>query len=102
MTPRPAVDKTAVWLNRAVTGGFIAVALYLTAHFAYALVDNAVRYTHLTAQQSQWQKLRTAEAQERLTLTQALHQAQSPKGLEALVRNKLQWVEEQEVLVRLH
>ena len=100
--PKTSEDKTAKWLNRAVTGGFLAVALYLTAHFSYALVDNAVRFAHLSTQQSQWQKLRTEEAHEKAELTQALHQAQSPKGLEAMVRNKLQWVEAQEVLVRIH
>jgi type VI protein secretion system component VasK len=96
------VDKTALWLNRAVMTGFIVIALYLTGHFTYALLDNVIRIAHLNTQHVQWKQLKSEKSTEHTQLTNALHQTQSPTGLEALVRNKLQWVEDKEVLIRIH
>jgi cell division protein FtsB len=90
------------WLTRAVWAVLLLTLSYFALHFTYALIDNLVVLSKLTVQRKEWQQIHAQKAAEKNQLEMALKQSQSRDGLEALVRNKLQWVSDQEILVRLH
>jgi cell division protein FtsB len=90
------------WLTGLVVGGVVSVMAYMALHMAYALVDNSMVVSRLLVQKQAWQKVHTHKVIENAELDRALRQAQSPEGLEAMARNKLHLVGQQEILVRLH
>jgi hypothetical protein len=88
--------------NQLVMAGFLLIVLYLSAHCALASVDNTLRFSKLSHQKKTWATLHAEQLAKHSQLKAALNQSKSAKGLEALVRNKLEWVGEEEILIRLH